>query len=163
MEWSIPHDVISIIDPQPITWIKQQRIKPASPIWCTSNVSLLNRVSSLNLNIQHEYRSKHRMNSGHQAVKRLCDLGYTDIHLWGFDSVWSQDLSSTMDDRIPRSHRKPTLKQDWHQHWRELHQTYTDVEFTVHCPAHRTYLNDETRFKWHTHLDISYQPDRISV
>lgn len=162
LEWSHRHDVVSIIDPQPVAMMKHQGIKTRSPIWCTGNVTILSQAQGIRLNIQHEYRSKHRFNSGHYAVRRLCDLGYRNIHLWGFDSIWSDDLTSSMDDRIPRPGRKQSLKNDWWVHWQWLHQQYANTEFILHLPAKDSFTNAKTRFREHAHLAVSHQPNQTT-
>lgn len=160
LEWNIRHDVVSIIDPQPIVYMQENKMRTKKPVWCTSNVSLLNISKGLRMNVVHEYRSKWRFNSGHQAVKRLCDMGYTDIHLWGFDSIWTEDMTSSMDTMVPRTYRKPTLKKEWFINWQDIHHKYANTNFWLHIPAQDKFRNDKTRFKTHAHLDLSFKPNK---
>lgn len=164
LEFGFGYDAVSMIDPQPVVWLDTHRPKINRPIWCRENVKSLAVVKQLPYQFEVVYRHRHRMNSGHHAVGRLIELGYTDIHLWGFDSIWTDSLESLMDQHIPRSYRKATLKTEWHQHWIDFHQNHPHVAMTVHTPHHQgTLTNDQTRFKWHRHLDIHHRPDRIQA
>lgn len=155
LETNIRHDAVSIIDPQPIVWLENNGKTIDKPVWCRTSVSRMAIGKGMKMKFDECYKHITRMNSGQHAVQRLCELGYEHIHLWGFDSLFAITTASpTMDELIPRSYRKPSLKQEWHEHWVNIHNEYLDVQFTVHAPVPGTLTNDRTRFKWDRRVEI---------
>jgi hypothetical protein len=56
-----------------------------------------------------------------------------EIHLWGMDSMFSDDLTSKMDDLVKRSQR-PKLNQHWHPHWQDVFAKGAHIKWFLHTP-----------------------------
>ena len=128
---TIKYNALSIIDNRPLDFMKERGWKPRVPVFCTPEVQTRSRKFNLEGDWFAVYERKHRWNAGHHAVLHHNTMAQ-QIHLWGFDSLFSQDLTSQTDAIIPRHHRPP-LNNHWHPIWREiLDQCYCTV--VLHLP-----------------------------
>lgn len=125
------YDAISLIDNQPIHWMISNDFKTSKPIYCTSNIEP--RLKSLGFQVAAVYPTMARMSSGLYAAEYFALEGVKTINLWGFDSIFSNCLTSVMDQWIPR-HTRPNLNQWWHPHWSRICQQYPNTDFIVHAP-----------------------------
>jgi len=124
------YNVLSIIDNKPVHWMRTTKWTPQKPVYCTPVIAELAKKVNLAGDWFPVYEEKHRWNSGHHAVYKHRTAN--EIHLWGFDSMFSDNLTSQCDAIIPRSTRPP-LNKHWHPIWCEiLDQTSADVY--VHMP-----------------------------
>jgi hypothetical protein len=75
-------------------------------------------------------------NCGHMAVYyAIRRLVATEIHMYGFDSMFAQDLSSTTDfflvaDRDPANNLR--LTNNWRPIWQTMFKEHPEVTFKVH-------------------------------
>ncbi len=110
--------------------MRNNKWTPQKPVYCTPIIAELAKKVNLAGDWFAVYEEKHRWNSGHHAVYRHRTAN--EIHLWGFDSMFSDNLTSQCDAIIPRGTRPP-LNKHWHPIWCEiLDQTSADVY--VHMP-----------------------------
>jgi len=125
------YDVLSIIDDKCVLWMDKHKWHTNRTIWCTPNIQKVNQRLNLGLETQELYTKQSRKNSGHHAVETLAKKGYDIIHLWGFDSLWSEDLTSAMDYKVPRPTR-PDLNRWWRPIWKDIFAKYPQTEFVLH-------------------------------
>ena len=128
-------DACSIIDHKMAVWISNtnKKLLAGKDIWCSPDVAKWARHWNLQGRWHAIYTPKLKFNSGHQAVQHLSEK-FQFISLWGMDSMWSDDLTSEMDDRIPRG-KRPPLNQQWRPHWRQIFESHPKVKYTIHAPA----------------------------
>jgi len=128
----IQYNCLSIIDNQPILWMKQHSWSPRVPVFCTREC----KDTARNKNIAGDwfpvYQKQSRTNSGQHAAEHFAQNGTTTIHLWGMDSLWSEDLSSVQDDVIKRT-KRPPLNRWWRPKWNEIF-TNNPVNYIIHAP-----------------------------
>jgi hypothetical protein len=124
----------SIIDTKVIDYlVTQNKDLHNQQVWCTQQLADYAKKKNID-GIWHTiYQSQYRYNSGHHAVNHLSQNKHIKIiHLWGMDSMWSEDLTSEMDDRVIRP-RRPALNQQWRPHWLTLFSKY-DKRYIIHAP-----------------------------
>jgi hypothetical protein len=131
------YDYLCMIDGLAIKYIHNNHITPKVPILCTQNCKEYAIRKQLDWDVRSVFTTTNRprFNSGHHAVKYICEQKHPPlgIHLWGMDSMYSKDLSSQMDEHVPRKNRPP-LNNQWHPHWIELFTANPNILFTVHIP-----------------------------
>ena len=129
----LKYDILSIIDAKVINYLKNHPndIRPVQ-VWCTDQIKKQADALKLPGEWQAVYQHRHRFNSGHHAVQHLAKQ-FNKIHLWGMDSMFSTDLTSKMDQLIPRPNR-PDLNREWRPHWQEIFNANPQCEFVVHVP-----------------------------
>jgi hypothetical protein len=80
------------------------------------------------------------MNSGHHAtmyaIKRNEGV-IKEVHLWGFNTFWSDDLKSNTDlivkrNATNRSRPNPRVSNEWRKYWKTLFNTNSNISFIVH-------------------------------
>ena len=130
---SMNYDFLSIIDLKVCLYLDKNRtsIKPVT-IWSTEEVK--NWAEQKNLPGKYEsiYVKRHRWNSGHLAAEQLAKK-FKNIHMWGMDSMFTDDLTSEMDDRVARP-KRPPLNKEWRPNWTKLFTQAKDTNFIVHIP-----------------------------
>lgn len=109
--------------------------------WGWENVKreALNVVDTFEL-IQDRKVSKNLgMNSGqHAAVYSIQKYPKEkEIHIWGTDSFWTHDVSSSTDpiarprQRGPRV--RPHITRSWNKYWKKIFDDYSRNTFIIHC------------------------------
>lgn len=80
-------------------------------------------------------------NSGqHAAVYGIqkCTGHEDTVHIWGSDSIWSNEITSSTDRIVRPSHKGPRIKPNiattWDKYWAWIMDQYRDTEFVVHAP-----------------------------
>lgn len=126
-------DALSIIDNQPIVWMRNNSWAPRVPVFCTDTARDYARTKDISGDWMSVYQKRERYNAGLHAARYSATLS-KNIHLWGFDSLFSDLLDSQMDKLVPR-YRRPPLNKHWRPHWNELFDEFTDVNFFIHLPA----------------------------
>ena len=125
------YNALSIIDTRPLNYMKDKAWRPRVPVYCTKQV----KETAVKFNIEGDwfdvYEKRDRWNSGHHAVIKHHARAKV-IHLWGFDSMFSSDLSSQCDTIIPR-HTRPPLNKHWHPIWREILDKIS-CQIVLHIP-----------------------------
>jgi hypothetical protein len=141
----------SIIDTKVIDYLVTNKMDLHNrQVWCTQQIADYAKKKNIDGIYHTIYQTKHRFNSGHHAVNHLSlNQHLKIIHLWGMDSMWSEDLTSQMDDRVIRPQRPPLNKQ-WRPHWQELFSKY-DKRYIIHAPKGITEVDygSNTKFEYH--------------
>ena len=134
-EPGINPDVIVVIDSQPIDWFHKNNVFPSARFWVSKRS--WNVIAHLNidtkLNVEIVWDDVHRYNAGIYAVRECLNQSY-DVHLWGFDSMFSDCLESpAMDKIIPRHRRPKHLDKQWQDHWLKVFANRSNT-VNVHMP-----------------------------
>ena len=125
---------------------EEKQLQPQSS--CTQKI----KEQALSKNIGGDwiavYETKARYNAGLYATEYLTRFS-KEIHLWGFDSLWSTDVTSQMDNLVTRL-RRPPLHEWWRPHWENIFNTY-DCEFVIHLPQGESceFTQDNVRQQHH--------------
>lgn len=92
------------------------------------------------------------MNSGHHAAMYaiLNEPDHSTIHIWGMDSLWTDDLASLTD-----VYTRPTVESRtegqramvWRQYWSEIFLRNCDHQFIIHHPQGHSILLDLSKLK----------------
>lgn len=130
------YNALSIIDNQPITWMKNNNWNPRVPVFCLETTKNYAQKQHRMGDWLPVYEKKERYNAGLYAVEYSTRHSY-EIHLWGFDSLFSDDLTSQMDALVPRTSR-PNLNRWWRPHWQQLFEQHTNIQFVIHIPKGET-------------------------
>lgn len=143
-----PYNSLSIIDNRPLDWMKQNSWHPRVPVYCTEEV----KHRAKKFNIQGDwftvYKHRNKWNSGHHAVLHHGNMA-SEIHLWGFDSLFSKDLTSQCDVIIPR-HARPPLNNHWHPIWLEIFDQI-DCNIVLHIPKGEKCAITHEKIQTHEH------------
>lgn len=126
------YDAVSMIDDKIPQLMDKENIKITVPVWCSDNVVRCSQRLGIKLDIRTIYQRVHKQNSGHYAARELAKT-HDELHLWGFDSLWSDDLTSRMDQKIPRNGR-PALNRHWHPLWQAIFDEHSHCKFIIHKP-----------------------------
>jgi hypothetical protein len=85
----------------------------------------------------HEKPNKYPMNSGHHAtlygINRNKETVKT-VHLWGFDSFWSNDISSRTDELVKRTggpRVNLSVSAEWRKYWSEIFDKHKNIKFVI--------------------------------
>ena len=154
-EAGINPDVIVVIDSQPIQWFKENNVYPTAKFWLSNRAKhqalscdIVNKIK-----IAIVWDDVHRYNAGIYAVRECLNQNY-DVHLWGFDSMFSDCLESPAMDRIIPRHRRPKhLDPDWQKHWLKVLNNRKNT-VNVHMPKDATpkkHLTKSECVKIHKH------------
>ena len=154
-EAGINPDVIVVIDSQPIDWFNQNKVFPSARFWVSQRswgvITHLNIDKKLNVEIV--WDDVHRYNAGIYAVRECLNQGY-DVHLWGFDSMFSDCLESPAMDKIIARHRRPKhLDKQWQDHWLKVFDNRSNT-VNVHMPYQsipKTQLTTHDGVQLHRH------------
>jgi len=124
---------LSIIDSQPVVWMSNTGWQPSVPVLC--NKRAYNTAERYNIggDWQQVYDDLYRSNSGHWAAWHIIKQPVKEIHLWGMDSMFSDDLTSQMDTIVKRPQR-PKLNQHWHPHWQDVFAKGQHIKWYLHTP-----------------------------
>ena len=131
----IKHQGISIIDGKVLVWMKENNYNPTVPVYCTQTIKSIAQGKNIAGDWHPVYERKNRYNAGLHAAEYLTRFS-KQIHLWGFDSMWSTDASRQMDNLIPRV-RRQALHEWWRPLWENIFDT-TECEFVIHLPNGET-------------------------
>lgn len=84
------------------------------------------------------------------------------IHIWGIDSIWSDDLVSKSDAIMRPLHTAPRIKpqitRTWKKYWSKIFENHPNHTFFIHSPAGVFIPTDVTR---HQNVEL-YQSDSES-
>lgn len=128
---TIKYNALSIIDERPLTYMKNSSWRPRVPVMCNTQVKRYAHKTNIEGDWFDVYERVHRWNSGHLAALYYSQQCKT-VHLWGFDSLFSDDLTSQVDSVIPR-HGRPKLNKHWHPIWLEVFAK-SKCNFVLHIP-----------------------------
>lgn len=137
--YSHPVDRIAIIDTAAVRSYHKHQLTPRATVLTTEQcVATANK-----LNIQGTFENvlkttQRRTNSAHCVLNYLLSQTTPDqIHLWGFDSMYCEDLTSQMDRYFPR-HQRPPLNNAWHPYWLKFFKLHPTIEWVLHLPKGET-------------------------
>lgn len=115
--------------------------------------------------------SKHlAMNSAQHACMYAAkqEVNHITIHLWGIDSFWSHDLTSTTDSIVRPEYRgsrvKPQIVRQWERYWRMVFDKCEDHQFMIHMPTGNRLiieLNNRSNVRVEEHTHAVHEP-RVS-
>lgn len=80
------------------------------------------------------------MNSAQHAVVYAVDThsGHNVVHLWGMDSMWSNDMASFTDPIVGKNQRSSRVSlqvtRAWRGYWNRIFSDNRDFEFFIHGP-----------------------------
>jgi len=81
------------------------------------------------------------MNSAQHGVMYsvLAYSDHSEIHLWGIDSFWTDDMESST-DRIARPESRgrrvrPQITRSWRRYWSKIFKEYPEHRFFIHEPS----------------------------
>lgn len=154
LNWGIPHDVVSIIDPQPVMYMMEKQSYTQKTIWCSPKAKRLFVQHQLPVSIECVHNSTVRYNNAQCVVLELLRRGYTTLHLYGCDTLWTEDMTSTQDTMIPRPNRDLTLYKEWRKLWQLIFQNNLQIDYYIHSPVRTATPNYGKNVIWHQHLTI---------
>ena len=154
LNWFTPHDAVSIIDPQPIDYMYANGLMTKKPIWGNSKVERLMHKYQLDLNLKLVHTRTMSMNNAQFATVELCKQGYQNIHYYGCDTFWSEDMNSTQDKMIPRPYRDIKLYIRWRKIWHLLFKEFAQTKFYIHSPVNIECIDYGDNATYHQHLVI---------
>lgn len=154
LNWQIPHDVVSIIDPQPINYMLTNQITTDKTVWCSPKAQRLIRQHQLPISYDCVHNQTVRYNNAQCVVLHLLKHGATTIHLYGCDTLWSEDMTSTQDDIIPRPNRDVTLWIAWRKLWQQIFAVNLQVDYMIHSPVRVATANYGANVRWHQHMTL---------
>ena len=67
-----------------------------------------------------DHQLKNGESTGHRGVSWLIQNRYTEIHMWGFDSMKKDDVESDTHQKIPEGIFCPTNYKRWRKSWDTL-------------------------------------------
>jgi hypothetical protein len=71
-------------------------------------------------------------NAAHYAADRLIDLGCTEIHIWGCDSIFEDDIESETSQHVEKHHKGDArFIKNWRRVWLEKKQNNPNVNFVA--------------------------------
>lgn len=72
-------------------------------------------------------------NAGQVAVRWILEKGDREIHLWGFDSLWTGERTTYTDEVFGQKKIEACVKWEWG--WDYFAKEYPEARFHVHAPA----------------------------
>jgi hypothetical protein len=128
-------DAITAIDARLFRYAKEHHYVFKKPVYTMQTHVNWAHKANLSGTFIPQYVEKHRYNSGHHAVEYLSTRpNVAVIHIWGFDSMWSDNLTSEMDVKIKRPAR-PNLNTQWRPHWINIFARHSMIKYIVHKPS----------------------------
>ena len=90
------------------------------------------------IKMHHDKSKDYPMNSGHHATLYAIDFNkdtIKEIHLWGFDTFWSNDLASRTDPLVKRTVEpriRPSIANVWRLYWLKIFSEHPHIQFIIH-------------------------------
>lgn len=89
------------------------------------------RIDSL-FTIHHVFRPKDWHNTAHYAAEFLAEFGCDEIRIWGCDSIFQDDISSSTDRYVVKDDTKgDRFTRHWRRVWNDIFDSYPAIEFNV--------------------------------
>lgn len=125
---NIPGDQFSVdatvISDEEIVWVLKNDPSLIKVPIIVSNKALEKmkelRIDSL-FTIHHVFNVKVWYNSAHYAAEFLLDYGCDELHIWGCDSMFNADLSSTTDTFVNKDVDADRFIRQWRGVWDDIH------------------------------------------
>ena len=77
--------------------------------------------------IHHVFTVKDWHNSAHYAAEYLLDYGCDELNIWGCDSIFKNDLSSTTDAWVKKDPDSDRFTKHWRRVWDEIFTSHPNV------------------------------------
>lgn len=82
--------------------------------------------------IHHVFKPKDWYNTAHYAAEFLAEYGCNEINVWGCDSIFQDDISSTTDKYVHKEDTKgDRFTKQWRRVWNDIFDSYSTVKFNV--------------------------------
>lgn len=72
--------------------------------------------------------------TGHRALK-WCMIRYDEVHAWGFDSMWKENVNSDSHTKIPEGIHCDRNYRSWRKNFEKLEKEFPRVKLVFHRPA----------------------------
>ena len=74
--------------------------------------------------------------TGHKAIEYLLEAGFTEIHMWGFDSMQKDSVESDSHTKMPECPASPNNWRAWRKNWDKIFnsQRGKKCKFEIHKP-----------------------------
>jgi hypothetical protein len=137
-----PVDVSVVLDVRPFhVYLSNRNVFQNKPI--ITSVYAMNGMKHKNLEQELDIVYKlpfldKFVSAGHVATQWALDNQHTEIHLWGFDSIWADTQETKTDEYVFRDRQQ----HDLYIHWREKWKAFTQYNITVHNTIEGTPLKD---------------------
>jgi hypothetical protein len=129
------YDALAIIDERVFRYANEHHYKFKKPVYTMQKNVDWAAKAQLPGQFIPAFTEKYRYNSGHHAVEWFQTRPHCAvIHIWGFDSMWTDDLTSQMDQKIIRPQR-PKLNEQWRPHWRNIFSKNKMIKYIIHKPT----------------------------
>lgn len=149
------YTVLSIIDQQPVVWMSNNNWHPYVPVMCSKKAKRASERYDIKGDWQCVHEDRYRSNSAHWAAQYAVKHNPSTVHLWGMDSMYSDDYSSQMDNIVPRPQR-PNLNREWHPYWREIFDANKHITFVIHTPVDAKLQIKSSNIIQKTHKTVHY-------
>lgn len=77
--------------------------------------------------IHHVFDVKDWHNAAHYAAEFLLEFGCDELNVWGCDSIFRDDLSSTTDVYVKKEPDVHRFVKNWRRVWNDIFQRYPNV------------------------------------
>lgn len=131
-------DVVCVWDKRPLDMVMAGKWKPAAPLLLGPNaweyqmqVNVWKRAQIVGMVEKH--KGGYVRNAGQAAVLWVLRMGFRDIHLWGFDSIWTRDRSS-LTHEVWGKPAKTFIPEKWNIGWELVQADFPDARLIVHAP-----------------------------
>lgn len=121
-DFSLPLKATFIMDKVVIDHIHNNRVMLPFPLICPQSLAKIVRQCPTSPTI-YDVIPRNLLNgesTGHRAFEYLVDQGYTEIHLWGFDSINVNTIASDSHQKIPSGIFFPGNLPKWRSTWNKL-------------------------------------------
>lgn len=134
-----PIDVSVILDVRPWhVYLRDRSIIQGKPV-------ITSQYAMNHVDIEHELDILYKLpflekyqSAAHVAATWCIEHDYSEIHLWGCDAIWADDITTRTDEIVERNR----LQHDLYVHWRERWKTYKGRNIIVHNTKEGTPLEE---------------------
>lgn len=82
--------------------------------------------------IHHVFKPKEWYNTAHYAAEYLAEFGCSHINIWGCDSIFENDISSSTDAYVKKEDKVgDRFTKQWRRIWNDIFASYSNVNFVV--------------------------------
>lgn len=84
-----------------------------------------------------EYELVNGESTGHKAVEYLLEKGFTEIQMWGFDSLKEDNVDSDTHAKMPQALFDPKNYLRWRERWKEIFSSEAGkkCQFVIHSSS----------------------------
>lgn len=89
------------------------------------------RIDNL-FTIHHVFKPKEWYNTAHYAAEFLAEYGCGEVSIWGCDSIFKNDISSTTDKYVYKEDTTgDRFTKHWRRVWNDIFDSYSTIKFNV--------------------------------